>query len=261
MYNIMKLPRPSGTEVSNLQAVGPQQGIYVPPAENGVTPAVPGWIEYPTGCFEAIQKTIQDLIDDMFRQAGQQGVSAQVKSGAGAKQSGISKSYDFHAQSFVLKESAKMAKDCEMEIARIFQLYVDEKFDFEVHYEEDFDIEQNPSDDVLLYGDYIALNPGPKAKGLAMKMLAHSVFDDADPDDLAEVIAEADEQIVNAEKDARDIPPEGVPGETPEEKAAREAEQAKQQAAPLPDAEPAKKKDVKKIAKRGYSLKKKAGVE
>jgi hypothetical protein len=266
LYPIMMLPRPSGTEVSNLQAVGPQQGIYVPPAENGVTPAQPQWLDYPTGCLEAIQGMVQDLVDDMFRQAGQQGVSAQVKSGA--KQSGISKSYDFHGQQFVLKESAKMAKDCELEVARIFKLYVNEEFDFECHYEEDFEPDQDPSEDVTLYGDFIALDPGPKGKALALKMCSHSVFGDADPEDLAAVIAEIDQRMKDAEKDDRDMPPEDVPpDETPEQKAERElkeAEDAKNSTnsseEPVTDDPVAKKKNVNKAAKRGYSLKRKGVV-
>lgn len=262
LYPTLTLPRPSGTEVSNLMGVSPQQALLVPPAENGITPAKPEWLDFPTGCLEALRGMVNDLVDDMFRQAGQQGVSAQVKSGH--NQSGISKSYDFHAQQFVLKETAKMAKDCEQEIARMFKLWVPtEKFDFEVHYEEDFEPEEDPNDDVKLYGDYIALNPGPKGKGLALKMLTHSVFNDASPEDVEEVIAELDEQINDAEKDDRDIPPEDVqPVETPEQKAARElkeAEDAKKDAIPSKEPAPAPaKKNVNKAAKRGYSLKKTA---
>ena len=260
LYPTLVLPRPTGTEVSNLQGMGRQQGLWAPPSENGTIPAEIRWLDYPTGCYEALKGSIQELIDDMFRQAGQQGVTAQVKSGQ--KQSGISKSYDFHAQSFVLKESAKMAKDCEQEIARIFQLYVNESFDFEVHYEEDFEPEENPSDDVQLYGDYLALRPGPKAEGLAKKMLAHSIFDDADPEDLQEVLDEIDDQVKNAGKDAVDIPPE----ETPEEIAAREAKESEgtkkadvfAASQKLLDSNKALKKQVQKVAKRGYSIKKKA---
>jgi hypothetical protein len=254
LYPTLVMPRPSGTEQSNLQAMGRQQGLLAPPAENGTTPAQIRWLDYPTGTYMALKGSIQDLVDEMFRQAGQQGVAAQTT--AKDKQSGISKSYSFQAQSFVLKESSKMAKDCEEEIHRVFCLYVNEPSEFEVHYEEDFKPEENPSDDVALYGDFIALPYGPKAKGLAKKMLAHSVFDDVDPEDLAAVIAEIDEEITNDEKDARDIP-----AETPADKAAREAQEAEATAAP-PDpaptatATPAKK--VSKAAKRGYSIRKRA---
>ena len=72
-----------------------------------------------------------------------------------------------------------------------------------------------------------------------------------------------DEQINDAEKDDRDIPPEDVqPVETPEQKAARElkeAEDAKKNAIPSKEPAPAPaKKNVNKAAKRGYSLKKTA---
>ena len=259
LYPTLVLPRPSGTEVSALQSMGRQQGLLAPPGEPDTTPAEIRWLDYPTGTYEALKGSIQDLVNEMFRQAGQQGVTAQVKSGQ--NQSGISKSYDFQAQQFILKESSKMAKDCESEIHRMFCLYVNEPSEFEVHYEEDFEPEENPSDDVQLYGDFIALGGlGPKAKGLALKMCAHAIFNDADPEDVAAVIAEIDEQIKNGELDKRDIP-EIPPGETPEQKAAREAAEAAAAGGdvevphPKPEFPP---KKVNKTAKRGYSLKNKA---
>jgi len=259
LYPTLVLPRPTGTEVSALQSMGRQQGLLAPPGEPDNTPAEIRWLDYPTGTYEALKGSIQDLVDEMFRQAGQQGVTAQVKSGQ--NQSGISKSYDFQAQLFILKESSKMAKDCESEIHRMFCLYVNEPSELEVHYEEDFEPEENPSDDVQLYGDFIALGGlGPKAKGLALKMCAHAIFNDADPEDVAAVIAEIDEQIKNGELDKRDIP-EIPPGETPEQKAAREAAEAAAAGGdvevphPKPEFPP---KKVNKTAKRGYSLKNKA---
>jgi hypothetical protein len=244
MYPTLTLPRPSGTEVSNLQAMSPQQGMYVPPSENGVVPAQPKWLDYPVTCFEAVNLYIQTLIDDLFRQAGQMGVTAKATTGMKG-QSGVSKSYDFHAQHFVLKESSKMAKNTELEIARMFKLYVtNEVFDYEVHYEEDFGPDEDPDDDVKLYGDYIALNPGPKGKALAMKQMTHSVFDDADEEDVQAVLDEIDEQLTNEMKDKQDVPPI-----TPEEQAALDA------AAAEPPTPP---KQVKKGApKRGFSFKNK----
>jgi hypothetical protein len=269
MYPVLTLPRPSGTEISNLQAMNPQQGLFVPPAENGTTPAQPRWLDYPVTCFEAVDKYIQTLIDDLFRQAGQMGINGN----SSKVQSGLSKSYDFHAQNYVLKESSKMAKNCELEIARIFQLYVvNEKFDYDVHYEEDFEPEEDPVAEVKLYGDYIALQPGLKGKALAMKMLAYSLFDDAEPDDVQAVIDEIEENLTNDLKDNQDIPPEGK--ETPEEKAFREAQQAaidaampgmtKEQIAAAEAATaaaknppPPPKKVAKGTPKRGFTLTKK----
>ena len=125
-----------------------------------------------------------------------------------------------------------MAKNCEVEIARIFQLYVvNEKFDYEVHYEEDFEPEEDPVAEVKLYGDYIALQPGLKGKALAMKQLTYALFDDAEADDVQEVIDEIEENLTNELKDKQDLPPEGE--ETPEEKAIREAAEA-EAAAPAP---------------------------
>ena len=249
MYPVLTLPRPSGTEVSNLQAMSPQQGLFVPPAENGTTPAQPRWLDYPVTCFEAVDKYIQTLIDDLFRQSGQAGVTPRVKQGTGP--SGLSKSYDFQAQHYILKESSKMAKCCEREVARIFQLYVtSEKFDYEVHYEEDFGPDEDPDQDVKLYGDYLALQPGPKAKALAMKMLAHSIFDDAEEDDLQEVIKEIDEELLNEQKDKTDIPPpDQVPPVPPV------PDQGQPPASPSPPVPP---KTVKKgPPKRGFSVRKK----
>lgn len=268
MYPTLTLPRPSGTEISNLQSMSRQQALLVPPAENGTSPAQPGYLDYPTNCFEAVSNYIQVLIDDLFRMAGQLGVSA--KATAGAKgQSGVSKTYDFFAQEHVLKESSKMAKTCEQEIARMFKLYViGEVFDYEARYEEDFEPAETPDEDVKLYGDYIGLNPGPKAKALAMKQLAHSIFDDADEDDLSEVIEEIDDTLKDDLKNKQDIPEE-----TPEEQAAREADLAKAAALAAagiqttvegqggePAAPPPKKAVKKGAPKRGFSIKKKGGA-
>lgn len=265
MYPTLVLPRPSGTEISNLQSMSRQQALLAPPAENGTTPAQARYLDYPTTCFEAVSNYIQTLLDDLFRMAGQNGVTAKATKDVKG-QSGASKTYDFFAQEHVLKESSKMAKHCEKEIARIFQLYVtSEKFEYDAKYEEDFQPDENPEDDVKLYGDYIALNPGPKAKTLAMKQLAHSIFDDADEDDLAEVISEIDDTLKDNLKNAQDIPQE-----TPEEKAAREVAEAAALAAagqpkpgqqpplPPPPAPLIPPKKVKKgAARRGYSLTKK----
>jgi hypothetical protein len=254
MYPTLMLPRPSGTEVSNLQAMSPLQGILVPPSENGITPAQPRWLDYPVTCFESVNNYIQILIDDLFRQAGQLGVTARATTGV-KTQSGVSKSYDFHAQSFVLKESSKMAKCCELEMARIFKLYVvNEVFDYEARYEEDFGPDEDPDDDVKLYGDYIALEPGPKGKALAMKQLTHSVFDDADEEDVKEVIEEIEEELKNTLKDGQDIPKL-----TPEEQAAQDAIAAAAAASGQAPPAPSKKVD-KKIPKRGYTIKKKKKI-
>lgn len=259
MYPILTLPQPQGSNPNaGAQAMSPTQGLYVAPAENGTTPAHPMYLDYPTNCFEAVQKYISELIDDMFRQAGQLGVQAQT---GGKPASGLSKIADFHAQHFVLKESAKMAKKAEEEMARIFQLYyISEKFDFEAHYEEDYAPDQDVDADVQLYGDYMALQPGKKGRALALKMATLSVFDDAEDDDVAEVIADIDQNMIDEEKDDQDIMPRGDGTLTPEQIAEADAQKKADEAATQKEADknnsPVTPKKIKKVAKRGYSLKK-----
>jgi hypothetical protein len=196
--------------------------------------------------------------DDLFRQAGQLGIQATTTK----NQSGQSKAYDFHAMQFVLKETSKMAKNLELEIARMFKLYVksESTFDYDVLYEEDFQPDAQPMDDVKLYTSFIDMGVGPKGKALALKMCALSVFDDADEDEVADVIDEIKEMETEEAKNALEIPPidPNAPPKTPEELAAEAAAAALGQQQGAPAAAPIVPKKVKKGAKRGFSLKKKA---
>ena len=206
MYNVLILPKPETADVSNLQSMGPQQGLYQPPAQDGIVPATPQWLEYPTGNFEAIATFTQQLIDDLFRQCGQLGVSGTTKNQK--TQSGVSKQYDFYAKESVLKETAKMIVNAEQEIARIFQLYViNEPFEIDIAYEEDYGPEDDAEQDVQLYTDFInSASSYPKARALAVKMMSKSVFDDAPEEELQEVLDEID-QVLDDELHA---PPEPI---------------------------------------------------
>ena len=262
MFPILVRPTPTGFDSGNAVTSNPNQGMYEPPAENGRTPASTRYLEYPTKDFETIAAFIKSMEEDLYRQAGQLGIVA-----AGAKlQSGQSKSYDFHAMHYVLKETSKMAKNLELEIARMFKLYVKSESTFEycVQYEEDFSPDSNPSDDVKLYTSYIDMGVGPKGKALALKMCTRSVFDDADEDEVAEVEEEIETMATDEIKGKNNIPPEldpNAPPKTPEELAA-EAAQAALDAKNKPGAteHPPAPKKVKKGAKRGFSLKNKKAV-
>ena len=238
MFPILAMPQPRTSDIPTGMASNPMQGVYLAAAENGVTPAEPKYIEYPTRDFEAIDKFTQELIDDMFRQAGQlgvSGVSTQAK-----PQSGISKSYDFHASHFVLKESAKMLQFAEEEVARWFKLYVPENFTYEASYCDDYSPDADPQKEVTVYGGYIQLDPGIKGKALALKEASRAVFAGADEDELQEVISDIDEHAMDEDKvdETDQVPPEEE--QTPAE-AIKEALGIKQ-----PDEEKTPVKQVKK---------------
>jgi hypothetical protein len=208
MFPILALPQPRTSDIPTGMASNPMQGIYLSPAENGVTPATPTYLTYPTQDFEAIDHFTQELIDDMFRQAGQLGVSGVASTAK--PQSGISKSYDFHASHFVLKETAKMAQLAEEEIARVFKLYVPENFTYEASYCDDYSPDTDPEKEVTVYGDYIQLDPGNKGKALALKEASRAVFAGSDEDELQEVISDIDE---HAEDETEVVVADQVPPE------------------------------------------------
>jgi hypothetical protein len=257
MFPILIRPTPSGFDAGNAVASNPMQGMYEPPAENGRAPASTRYLEYPTTDFNTIAEFIKTMEEDLFRQAGQLGVVA-----TGSKQqSGESKAYDFHAMQFVLKETSKMAKNLELEIARMFKLYVksESTFDYDVLYEEDFQPDAQPVDDVKLYTSFIDMGVGPKGKALALKMCALSVFDDADEDEVAEVIDEIKEMSIEEVKNRNEIPPidPNAPPKTPEELAAEAAAAALDaKNNPADPSAPVPPKKVSKGVKRGFSLKK-----
>jgi len=197
MFPILCLPMTRDNDPSNKQAVSPLQGFYLPPSNAEASYPMPMYLAPPTNAFEAVAKVTTDLIDYLYKQAGQLGVTGVQKAS-----SGIAKAFDFQAMEYVLLETAKMGKFLEEEIARLFQKYVlSEKFDYTVFYEDAYS-PTSDGDSVDLYTKYIGLNPGAKAKALALEQLTRMMFSDLDDEEVQPVI---DEIRANSEK------PEPVP--------------------------------------------------
>ena len=174
--------------------INPLQGIYLPPTTDQGSYPLPFYLSPPTGPYTELGSTIEMLREDIFRLAGQQGVTGVQK-----QSSGIAKAFDFQAQEYVLKDSAKMAGLVEETIARFFQLYVkSEIYDYDVMYEVDYGLEY-PISNIQMYGDYIALNPGQKGSCLAKEQLTRLIFSDLDDEEVQPVI---DEIRAEADKSA-----------------------------------------------------------
>jgi hypothetical protein len=187
-----------------VQSVSVTQAFVLPPDTQEAKFPLPFYLSPNVGPYQELTNTIEMLREDIYRLAGQHGVTGnQVK----GQQSGVAKAYDFQAQGWVLKETAKMARKCEEEIAHIFQLYVtSEVFEYEAIYEEDYSAIDLQSD-VQLYGDYLALQPPPKAKALALEMVSRSLFNDVEDEDL--------QPVINEIKDTANEKEENIP--SPEE--------------------------------------------
>jgi hypothetical protein len=106
---------------------GPNKGFELP-ADNTQTgekwPA-PFYLAPPIGPYQEIAETIKGKREELYRLAGQEGIS-----GVRESKSGIAKSYDFNAEEWVLKETAKMAETAASKIAMFVKLFTSEEFDF-----------------------------------------------------------------------------------------------------------------------------------
>jgi hypothetical protein len=203
MFPILCMPQTKDNDPGNKQAVNPLQGFYLPPNRDGESWPLPFYLAPPMGPYTELTSTIEALREDIFRQAGQQGVVGVTKAS-----SGVAKAYDFQAQEFVLKETARMAKQAEESIARLFQKYVlSEVFDFDCLYDDSY-APGNIGDDIQTYTDYMLADPGIKGKALALEQMTRAVFSDLDDEDVQPVI---DEIRVNAEDAAKTPPPEPQP--------------------------------------------------
>jgi hypothetical protein len=203
MFPILCMPQTSDPDPGNKQAASPLQGFYLPSNHDGMTYPLPFYLAPPTGPYTELSATIEALREDIFRQAGQQGVQGVEKAS-----SGVAKAYDFQAQEYVLKETAQMAKYAEEAVAEIFQKYViSEKFDYECWYEDNYS-PTNVDDSVKTYKDYMDAEPGNLGRAMALEKMTRVVFNDLDDEDVQPII---DEIKANAEEAAKEPAPEPDP--------------------------------------------------
>jgi hypothetical protein len=119
-------------------ASSPNQGFELPAndSNSGVSYPTPFYLAPPTGPYAEIGKNINDLGNDLFQMAGQQGVT-----GVKTEASGIAAAYDWQGQEWVLKQTAAMAKLSEEKIAEVYQLYVPTiKIEYCAEYSTDYQV-------------------------------------------------------------------------------------------------------------------------
>lgn len=205
MFAMLVRPSTKDNDPRTPMAVGPLQGIEMPPDTPDARYHDPFYLAPPTGPYTELGNTIKDLRDDLYRLAGQEGVVGVAK---GTQKSGVSQRYDFQAMEWVLQETAKTAACTEEKISDIFMLYVpSEKFEYEVIYEDNYHpIDKNQ--DVQLYTDYISLDPGPLGRALALEQTTRSVFDHLDDEEVQPVIEEIREMASEKQKQEQEIPTE-----------------------------------------------------
>jgi hypothetical protein len=106
------------------------------PADNTQTgehyPA-PFYLAPPVGPYDSITETKKHLIEELYRLAGQEGIT-----GVRESRSGISKAFDFAAEEWVLKETAKMGEDAENGVAEFWKLFTEDDFDYCPTYTSDY---------------------------------------------------------------------------------------------------------------------------
>jgi hypothetical protein len=189
LFPILCMPTPQMSDPNDKLSVSPLQGIYLPPNTSEGSYPLPMFLTPPSGPVDFLLNLSEKYKEALFEMAGQNGVVGVQKA-----QSGIAKAFDFQGEAWVLKESAKMASKLEEEMARIFKLYVpSEVFDYECHYEEDYN-QTDPMTDVQLYQSYINMQPGQLGEGLAKEMMTRSMFDDLDDETVQPVIDQIREE-------------------------------------------------------------------
>jgi hypothetical protein len=130
MFAILCLPKMEGA-FSALATKG-----FELPANNtqtGESYPLPFYLAPPVGPYQEITETITHIREELYRLAGQEGVS-----GVRETKSGIAKAFDFSAEGWVLKETALMAERVECKIAELFKLYTSLEFDYEATYTQEY---------------------------------------------------------------------------------------------------------------------------
>ncbi len=184
MFCILCAPK-----IENGFASSPNQGFELPPNDNntGTSWPLPFYLAPPTGPYAEISNEIKDTRANLFQLAGQQGVT-----GVQIETSGVSKAYDWQGQEWVLKQTSAMAKFCEEEIAKMFQLYVKEKFEYTADYCQDFqvvDIDKKSTQFSRFIQDISQLStPYNPILAEAMKEYATAMFDGIDEKKMSELI-------------------------------------------------------------------------
>jgi hypothetical protein len=181
-------------------SASPNQGFELPANDGttGINYPLPFYLAPPTGPYGEISQNIKDLATDLFQLAGQQGIT-----GVKTEASGISAAYDWQGQEWVLKQTSNMAKFSEEEIAKLFMLYVSEKFEYTAEYETDFQvIDQQAKGNQ--FGRFLqdvssVSTPYTPLVAEALKEYAKGLFDGMDEEKFADIVQWIDDNTSTAE--------------------------------------------------------------
>jgi len=170
------------TDDDNLR-VGTNNFLKVP-NESSIAP---GFISPDVNIPKNLQDRMNQIVEKIFRIAEQNGIIAVQD-----EKSGIAKEWDFVAYSFVLRNTKEMVREAELWMARMFQLYTREAFDYDPQYPDDF---QPRAAQVQLEAieRVVDLGLGPKGLALAKKRAVQTVFHDSTTEELEPIMAEIDE--------------------------------------------------------------------
>lgn len=98
----------------------------------------PHFLEPNAGILAGLLETRTALREDLYRVAEQNGVV-----GVQSAKSGTAMAFEFMARDSILRETAELCETAEEQIAELFFLWIDEPYDYEVEYNEDY----TPADD------------------------------------------------------------------------------------------------------------------
>jgi hypothetical protein len=191
MFAMLCMPKTEGSV-----AATPLSGIELPTNTPEFSYPLPFYLAPPVGPYAEVGNMERDLKEDLYRLADQHGVSG--VQGVNKAASGVSKSYDFQANNWVLKKSAQMAQLCEGKIAELFQLYVpSEKFEFKAQYEDNYNPGSTP-DELDGAANYLNLpGLGKVAKKEALKKASIKYFEGLDDDTMQEIIDDIENTVDN----------------------------------------------------------------
>ena len=108
----------------------------------------PGFASPNPAILDGLVKNNEGLSAELYKLAGQNGVTGVVK-----QESGIAKEWDFRSESTVLTKTSRISEDAELKVIEIFKLYTGEEFDYTVKYPDEF----QPSNDTQAIVDSQAL--------------------------------------------------------------------------------------------------------
>ena len=168
--------------------IGTNNVLFVPMGAN-----MPEYVSPDSSTIKELRENQAALIESFFQIAEQNGVT-----GIQSSKSGVAKQWDFFAHESVLKKTSQMAINFETEIAELFKLYTDEKFDYIVDYPFDFQ-PQNVKEELEILDKALLMDLGNTGNAIVKSKVIRLVAADEKPELIKQATDEIMEEKENVE--------------------------------------------------------------